>query len=304
MSLPTSAPTDPPLDWPHYGIGFLPAARRAFRKYATFSGRASRGEYWWFVVFVFLGLIVLGLLSALIGVATSPGPVTADGSRPIGPAGAVLLGLTGLCYLATIVPSLSVSVRRLHDAGYSGWMVLLNLIPYVGGLVVIVLCALPTSPAAVRYGPPDRPSPATGRRGRTRTDPAVPPRPAPATPRSQGQPPPGPRTAAGSAPGPGSAGSAGGGPVDRADHGLEGGRDDVGVHAHPPQHLAALPVADLALHVRGGEGVPAGGQGVLAVVEHADVVAERGDRVDEGRDRPVALAARWSARDRGRPPWR
>ena len=40
----------PPLDWPHYGIGFLPAVKRAFQKYATFSGRASRSEFWWWVL--------------------------------------------------------------------------------------------------------------------------------------------------------------------------------------------------------------------------------------------------------------
>ena len=56
--------------------------------------------------------------------------------------------------LATIVPNISIAVRRLHDAGFSGWMYLLQLIPYLGGLVVMILCASKTSPAAVQYGPP------------------------------------------------------------------------------------------------------------------------------------------------------
>jgi Protein of unknown function (DUF805) len=56
-------PAPPSLDLPYYGIGFVDAVKRGFRKYATFTGRASRSEYWWWVLFTFTGYLVLGLLA-------------------------------------------------------------------------------------------------------------------------------------------------------------------------------------------------------------------------------------------------
>ena len=140
---------EPPLDWPHYGIGFVPAVRRGFKKYAAFSGRASRGEYWWWTLFVVLVYFVVGGLAGGIGVATSP-----DGGETPGALGVLLIIVWLVFMLALLVPTIAVSVRRLHDAGYSGLMYLLSFIPFVGGIILIVFCALPTSPQAVRYGPP------------------------------------------------------------------------------------------------------------------------------------------------------
>ena len=62
--------------------------------------------------------------------------------------------LVGLFWLAVIVPTIAVGVRRLHDAGYSGWFWLLNLIPSIGSIIVLVLCVMQTSPQAPKYGPP------------------------------------------------------------------------------------------------------------------------------------------------------
>ena len=59
-----------------------------------------------------------------------------------------------LFLLAVLVPTIAITFRRLHDAGYSGWFYLLNLIPYVGGLIVLVLRVMRTSPLAAKYGPP------------------------------------------------------------------------------------------------------------------------------------------------------
>ena len=53
-----------------------------------------------------------------------------------------------------IVPTLAVTVRRLHDAGYSGWLVLLSFIPWLGGLILFVFTLLPASPNGARYDPP------------------------------------------------------------------------------------------------------------------------------------------------------
>lgn len=150
----TAPPGPPPLDWPHYGIGFLGAVKRAFQKYAVFSGRASRGEYWWFTLFTFLAFLVLGIPAGALGTATST-----DGGQTPGPAGVPFLILLIVFYLGILVPSLAITVRRLHDAGYSGWLVLLNLVP-VGGLVVLIFTLLPTTPAAAKYGPPYPSAPA------------------------------------------------------------------------------------------------------------------------------------------------
>lgn len=144
MSVPVSAP---PLDWPHYGIGFVDAVKQAFKKYATFTGRASRGEFWWwFLANAIIGT-VLYLLMFGLGLATAT-----ERGQVIGPAGWPFAILLLLWALAVIVPNIAVTVRRLHDAGYSGWFYLFTLVGL--GIVTLVLCVLETSPNAARYGPP------------------------------------------------------------------------------------------------------------------------------------------------------
>ncbi len=138
----------PPLAWPHYGIGFAGAVRRGFTKYATFSGRASRAEYWWWTLFTFLVVLVLGIPAAVVGTLTS-----ADGGETPGAPAVPLLVAIFLFYLAVLVPTLAVTVRRLHDAGNSGWLVLLGLIPWVGGLILLVFAVMPASPNGARYDP-------------------------------------------------------------------------------------------------------------------------------------------------------
>lgn len=142
----------PPLDWPHYGISIVAATQRGFKKYAMFSGRASRSEFWWWIVFVYAGTAVLGILAGVITSLTTP--AQADGSRPIGVGGTIFLIAMFAFLLAVLVPTIAITFRRLHDAGYSGWFYLLNLIPYVGGLIVLLLCIFRTSPLAGKYGPP------------------------------------------------------------------------------------------------------------------------------------------------------
>jgi uncharacterized membrane protein YhaH (DUF805 family) len=142
--------TSVPLDWPHYGIGFLPALKRGLQKYATFSGRASRSEFWWWVAGYYLVLFVLVGLTLGLGLATSRGGAGED----LGWAGVPPMILMGVWIIGTIVPNIAISVRRLHDAGYSGLLYLLSFIPYLGGFIVLILCAMQTSPAAGNYGPP------------------------------------------------------------------------------------------------------------------------------------------------------
>ena len=130
------------LDWAHYGIGFGGAIQRGFKKYAKFDGRASRSEYWWWTLFTTVTGIVLAVPAVVIGIQTSP-----DGGETPGLPAVPLLVLLMLFYLAVVVPTIAVTVRQLHDAGYSGWLFLLTLIPWLGALI------LPPSPAGAKYDP-------------------------------------------------------------------------------------------------------------------------------------------------------
>jgi uncharacterized membrane protein YhaH (DUF805 family) len=95
------------------------------RKYAVFKGRARRKEYWMFVLFN----IIIGLILGFIGI------------------------LGTLYMLAVLLPSLAVGVRRLHDAGRSGWWLLIGLVPIIGGIVLLVFFVQDSQPGENEYGP-------------------------------------------------------------------------------------------------------------------------------------------------------
>jgi len=103
--------------------------------YATFSGRARRSEYWWFALTSVIVSVVLNIVSSI-----------SDGTNAIA-------GLVGLVYwLGTLIPSLAVTIRRLHDTGRSGWMLLLALIPLVGAIILIVFLASDSGKGSNKYG--------------------------------------------------------------------------------------------------------------------------------------------------------
>ncbi|MGP0224731.1 MULTISPECIES: DUF805 domain-containing protein [unclassified Paenarthrobacter] len=143
---------EPPLWAPYYGAPIGAAIQRFFKKYATFTGRASRSEYWW--VALALGVIgfVLQLLTGLLGSAGAT--VSANGTATPGPGATVGLILLLVFYLAVLVPSIALLVRRLHDGNFSGWLALLGLIPFVGGLAILVFALLPSNPAGQRFDVP------------------------------------------------------------------------------------------------------------------------------------------------------
>ena len=89
-----------PLDWPHYGIGFAGAVARGFKKYATFAGRASRSEYWWWTLFTTVTFFALGIPAAVIGIQTSPD----GGVTPGLPALPLLIALMLLMFLVSWFP--------------------------------------------------------------------------------------------------------------------------------------------------------------------------------------------------------
>jgi uncharacterized membrane protein YhaH (DUF805 family) len=102
------------------------------KKYAVFTGRARRKEYWMFALF---NLIIAVVIALIEGVIESNGL------------------LVNLYSLAVLLPSLAVSVRRLHDTGRSGWFLLLALIPVIGSIVLLVFMVQDSKPGENLYGP-------------------------------------------------------------------------------------------------------------------------------------------------------
>lgn len=147
-----------PIDW----------AKRPLAKYATFSGRAPRAEYWWYTLMVVVGAIVISIVESILGLGETVGPYGV---------------LSILFLLGLFVPGLAVTVRRLHDSNRSGWWVLIAVVPYAivgflmgmaaasgsyaamgaaglfglvavaGAIALLVFMVLPGTPGANRYGP-------------------------------------------------------------------------------------------------------------------------------------------------------
>lgn len=138
-----------PLSAPLYGASLPQAIARLFRKYATFSGRASRSEYWWVALVNILVFVVFGGLSLALGTATGePGP---SGGVYMGPGAAVGIVIMSIWFVATFIPGIAVTVRRLHDANFSGWLILLNLVPWIGSLIVLIFTILPSNHLGARF---------------------------------------------------------------------------------------------------------------------------------------------------------
>ena len=109
------------------------------KKYAVFTGRARRKEYWMFFLFNIIATIILGIIAGVIHTKV----------------------LSVLYDLALIVPSVAVTVRRLHDTDRSGWWILIGLIPLVGTIILIVFEATDSQPGENKYGPNPKDQPQT-----------------------------------------------------------------------------------------------------------------------------------------------
>lgn len=132
------------LDAPLYGATIGQAASRFFKKYATFSGRASRSEFWWWAL---INGIISIVLSAVNGVTSMSSIDPNNPMSGLGPAYWVLV----VWGLATLVPTLALSARRLHDTNRTGWWYLIAFIPLVGSIILIVFWASQSNPAGARY---------------------------------------------------------------------------------------------------------------------------------------------------------
>ena len=115
-------------------MSFFEAVKSVFTQYVGFSGRARRSEYWWYTLFLFIVGFILGLIIGITGNQN-------------------MNYLILVFELAVFLPTLSVSVRRLHDTGKSGWWVLLSLIPVIGSIILIIFYVMDSEPGSNQYGP-------------------------------------------------------------------------------------------------------------------------------------------------------
>ncbi|MFJ3956347.1 DUF805 domain-containing protein [Arthrobacter sp. NPDC090010] len=151
---------------PRPSVGFVDAIKLAFSNYANFKGRAGRSEYWWWFLFravvagipIGIGYALLfgGIISQAAVSRTDSYGYTSSSSSDVVFTGGMVFGLIliiigAIIGLALLVPDLAIAWRRLHDAGFPGPMFFLALIPYVGGIILIVLCAMPSKPEGMKY---------------------------------------------------------------------------------------------------------------------------------------------------------
>ena len=137
------------LSAPYYGASLGVAFSRFWRKYATFSGRASRSEYWWWVLISVIVAAIFLIIGNLAGGIY--GPPTAAGSLTLGPGYGIYLSLSLIWGIATIVPGLGLVWRRLHDTNRSGASYFLALIPIVGPIILLVFVLSPQNPEGARF---------------------------------------------------------------------------------------------------------------------------------------------------------
>lgn len=109
------------------------------QRYADFSGRSRRKEYWMFILGVVIAAIVLAVIEGILGIS--------------GMIAGLYGPLTLLLILAIFIPSLAVQVRRFHDQDKSGWFVLLGFIPLIGGIILLVFMCLEGTRGTNQYGP-------------------------------------------------------------------------------------------------------------------------------------------------------
>jgi len=113
-------------------VNFGEAIKSCFNNYANFRGRARRSEYWYWALFE----VLIGLVLEVLTIATkSP----------------VFVLIFALFALATVLPTLAVTVRRLHDTGRSGWWYFIGFVPLIGGITLLIFTLLPSTPGANQF---------------------------------------------------------------------------------------------------------------------------------------------------------
>jgi uncharacterized membrane protein YhaH (DUF805 family) len=112
-------------------MGFSDAVRSCLTKYAIFSGRACRSEYWWFALFGIIVDVAGNIIDSAIGT-----------------------GFVGfVAGIALLLPNIAVGIRRLHDIDRTGWWALIAFVPVIGWILLIVWACTPGTPGPNRFGP-------------------------------------------------------------------------------------------------------------------------------------------------------
>jgi len=112
-------------------MGFGQAISAGFSNYVNFSGRASRSEYWYWILFIFIADIVAGIIDSVLGIQI----------------------VTGLFGLVTIIPNIAIAIRRLHDLDRTGWWILLGFIPLIGWIILLIWYVTKGTDGPNRFGP-------------------------------------------------------------------------------------------------------------------------------------------------------
>lgn len=122
---------------------FTEAVSTVLSKYATFSGRATRSEFWWYALFLVVLFAVTQLIDGfLVGPMLGFGLGDGEAGQP----------LTMLVSLGLLLPNIAVAVRRLHDIGRTGWWVLIGLVPIIGFLLLLYWYVQPSEEGQNQYG--------------------------------------------------------------------------------------------------------------------------------------------------------
>lgn len=144
----------PPLWAPYYDAPLTAAVSRFFRKYFDYSGRASRSEYWWFAlvqgVVSFVLIMITGLVASIGSTVDASGQAVSDPPLAIF---VPLVILNFVLWLVLLVGTLSLTARRLHDVGLSGFFQFLYLVPF-GSIAVFVMTLLAPKPEGARFDKP------------------------------------------------------------------------------------------------------------------------------------------------------
>ena len=106
--------------------------------YANFDGRATRSQYWWFTLANLIIFVALAILAVVLSVTI----------------GEIAFGILVIYWVAILLPSIAVTVRRLHDINKSAWWLLIGLIPWIGSIILLILMVLNTYPQPNQYGEP------------------------------------------------------------------------------------------------------------------------------------------------------
>jgi uncharacterized membrane protein YhaH (DUF805 family) len=127
-------------------MGFTQAIKTFFQKYVDFTGRASRSEYWW----VALGFLIIQTPIFFATITAIHIPSVEQQAL-----GILVISIVALLIgLATLLPSLTLTVRRLHDTGKSAWFLLIAFIPISGPIIMLVFFLLPSDRGENKYGEP------------------------------------------------------------------------------------------------------------------------------------------------------